>query len=160
MWSFSSQRGLTLIELLVTLLLVSLLASVALPYAQIAVTRDKEIELRRSLREIRTAVDRFHQDWEEGLMDPATRAASVDGYPKSLPILVEGIDLVSGEKRKYLRRIPRNPLADQRLPREQQWFLLGYRDARDTMIWGGQDVYDIRVDSDAVALDGSAYAEW
>lgn len=160
MWSSSNQRGLTLIELLVTLVLVSILASVALPYAQIATTRNKEIELRRNLREIRSAIDRFHAHWKEGLLDPAGGLASVDGYPKSLSVLIERAPLVSGEDRKYLRRIPRNPFADQRVPREQQWVLLGYRDERNTLIWGGQDVYDVRIDSDEKALDGSLYAQW
>ena len=154
--------GLTLIELLVTLLILSILAAAALPYAELTVRRDKELELRRALREIRTAIDAFHQDWETGKLSKTGDAASDDGYPKTLQVLVDGADegKAEGGKRKYLRRIPRDPFADPAKPPEEQWVLRGYRDEPDTIVWDGRDVYDVRSASDRTAINGTKYRDW
>lgn len=158
-----SCRGITLIELIVTLVILSILASAALPYAEMTVKRDKELELRRSLRTIRTAIDEFHTDWEAGRMPKFNDAASEDGYPVSLEVLVEGVDLATaaGKRKIYLRRIPRNPFAeDASQPPEEQWMLRSYQDEPDATIWGGQDVYDVRFETDRKAIDGSEYRDW
>ena len=162
MLSNKSQSGLTLIELIVTLVILSILASAALPYAEVAVRRDQELELRRALREIRTAIDQFHSDWEAGRIPLTSDAASDQGYPKSLEVLVKGIDLgkVTDQKRYYLRRIPHNPLADPTLVPEQQWQFRSFQDAPDNKFWGEQDVYDIRVKSEKRAINGSYYKHW
>lgn len=156
------QTGLTLVELLVVLVILSTLAVLALPYAKVTFTRDREFELKRSLREIRTAIDRFHEDWRAGRVPDSGEAASEDGYPVTLEVLVEGVDTadVTGRKRKYLRRVPANPFADDTLPAVEQWLLIGYQDDWDTSSWGGQDVYDVRADVDRKALDGSFYRDW
>ncbi|MCW8955243.1 MAG: type II secretion system GspH family protein [Gammaproteobacteria bacterium] len=156
------QSGLTLIELIVTLVILSILASAALPYAEVAVRRDQELELRRALREVRTAIDEFHRDWEAGRIPLTSDAASDQGYPKSLDMLVKGVDLgkVTDQKRYYLRRIPPNPLADPIIAPEQQWQLRSYQDAPDNKLWGEQDVYDIRVKSEKRAINGSYYKHW
>src|SRR5512142_888345 len=113
LWSSDrkSVSGLTLIELLVTLAILSILAAAALPYAELTVRRDKELELRRSLREVRTAIDAFHDDWVAGRITHTDDTASADGYPKTLQVLVQGVDTgrAAGSKRRYLRRIPRAP---------------------------------------------------
>jgi general secretion pathway protein G len=160
--SSSADRGLTLVELLVTLVILSILATAALPYAEIAVRRDKELELRRALRDLRTAIDGFHDDWNGGKISRTGTAGSEDGYPKSLQVLVDGADSgdVKGTRRKYLRRIPRDPLADAGKPPEEQWTLRGYQDAADSLVWGGRDVYDVGSASDGVALDGTRYKDW
>lgn len=160
--SSSADRGLTLVELLVTLVILSILATAALPYAEVAVRRDKEIELRRALRDLRTAIDAFHDDWNGGKISKASQAGSDDGYPKSLDVLVDGADTgdVKGTRRKYLRRIPRDPFADPAKPPPQQWALRSYQDAADALVWGGRDVYDVRSASDGVALDGTRYRDW
>lgn len=162
MLSNKLQAGLTLIELIVTLVILSILASAALPYAEVAVRRNQELELRRALRDVRTAIDRFHQDWEAGRIPLATAAASEQGYPKTLQLLVDGVShgKVTEQKRYYLRRIPNNPLADPGLAPEQQWQLRSYLDAADNSLWGEQDVYDIRVKSEKRAIDGSYYKHW
>jgi len=154
--------GLTLIELLVALVILSILAAAALPYAELTVRRDKELELRRALREMRSAIDVFHDDWTTGKISKTSEGASDDGYPKTLQILVDGMDTGQAKdgKRKYLRRIPRDPFANASKPAEEQWVLRGYQDQRDSILWGGKDVYDVRSASDAQALDGSRYKDW
>jgi general secretion pathway protein G len=160
--SSSSSRGLTLVELLVTLVILSILAAAALPYAEVAVRREKELELRQALRDVRGAIDDFHEDWRAGRISRTATAASEDGYPRSLDVLVEGADTgdATGKRRRYLRRIPRDPFADARTPPAEQWVLSAYQDGADSSIWGGRDVYDIRTAAEGSALDGSRYQEW
>ncbi|MDT3706335.1 MAG: type II secretion system protein [Thiobacillus sp.] len=156
-------RGLSLIELLVTLVIVSILAAAALPYAEATVRREKELELRRALRDIRSAIDQFHDDWQAGRMAKSTDGASDDGYPHTLRVLVEGVDKgdAKGGKRRYLRRIPHDPLAaDPKLDPELQWVLRGYQDETDAIVWGRKDVYDLKSGSEATALDGTRYRDW
>jgi general secretion pathway protein G len=160
--SWSSNGGLTLVEVLVTLVILSVLAAVALPYAEIGVRREKEIELRRSLREVRTAIDRFHDDWLNGDLSKTAEGVSEDGFPETLDVLVEGADAgdAKGTKRRYLRRVPRDPFADQQQERAEQWELRGYQDDVDASSWGGKDVFDVRTRHKGEALDGSKYQEW
>lgn len=165
--SSSSKRhgalGLTLIELLVTLAILSILAAAALPYAELTVRRERELELRRTLREVRGAIDSFHEDWRAGRIPQNVEVASADGYPKTLQALVDGADTgrVGGEKRRYLRRVPRDPMADSpTAPPASQWVLRGYQDASDALSWSGRDVYDLRSASPTQAIDGTYYRDW
>ena len=160
--SWRPASGLTLIELLVTLVILSILAAAALPYAELTVRRDKEIELRRALREIRTAIDGFHEDWAAGRISKLNDALSEDGYPKTLQALVNGAETsgAKGGKRRYLRRIPRDPFLDTTKPPEEQWVLRGYQDEPDTIVWGGKDVYDVRSAAENIAIDGTHYKDW
>lgn len=163
--SSSSDRGrlagLTLIELLVTLVILSILASAAIPFAELTVRRDREQDLRHTLREVRTAIDNFHDDWVAGRISKLTDAASEDGYPKTLQVLVDGVDTgqAKGGKRRYLRRIPPDPFADPEKKPEEQWVLRGYQDDPGAS-WNGNDVYDVRSLSDRVAIDGTRYKDW
>jgi general secretion pathway protein G len=154
--------GLTLVELLVTLVILSILAAAALPYAEVAVRREKELELRRALREVRGAIDGFYEDWKGGKISRLSSQASEDGYPKTLQVLVEGADTgdAKGSRRRYLRRIPRDPFAEGARAPAEHWVLRGYQDAADSLIWGGRDVYDVRSAAEGTALDGSRYKEW
>lgn len=164
--TFVEQRpaaGLTLIELVVTMAILSILAAAALPYAEIAVRRERESELRSGLREIRTAIDRFYEDRRPKGGATINESVSEDGYPRTLEALVKGVSppgAVTGKRVTYLRRVPRDPLADQTLPPAEQWALRGYQDSPGTLIWNGKDVYDIRSRSDKQALDGSYYRDW
>ena len=131
-------------------------------YVQVIVQRNKEIKLRIALREIRTAIDRFHNDWRTGKISPFNEKASKYGYPISLASLVEGVKhfTIDDVKHKYLRRIPINPLADPKLKLEKHWRYRSYQDEVDTNSWGGQDVYDAFVSSDKKGLDGTYYKNW
>ena len=158
----SNSRGLTLVELLVTLVILSILASVAMPYAELAVRRDKEIELKHALREIRTAIDLFHDDWKDGGISKTGEGVSEDGYPKTLDVLVEGTDAgdAKGTKRRYLRRVPPDPFADATKATKEQWILRGYQDDPGSLSWGGKDVYDVGSRHEGQALDGTKYKDW
>lgn len=160
--SIPRSTGLTLIELLVTLVIVSILAGAALPFAETVTKREKEIELRRALRDVRSALDKFNEDWQAGRIPRTSEGVSEDGYPRSLHILVAGIDSgdARGGKLKYLRRVPRDPFGDEKLEPEQQWVLRGYQDDVNSIVWGKKDVYDIRSASEAIALDGTPVREW
>jgi general secretion pathway protein G len=160
--SSSSECGLTLVELLVTLVIISVLASVALPYAELTIRREKEFELRHALREIRTAIDQFHDDWKDGNISRTGEGVSEDGYPKTLDLLVDGVETgdAKDSKRRYLRRVPRDPYADPGKKPADQWVLRGYQDETDQQRWGGKDVYDVRTARDGDAIDGTHLRDW
>ncbi len=165
LWSskHKSASGLTLIELLVTLAILSILAMAALPYAELTVRRNKELELHRSLREVRSAIDAFHDDWIAGRITHGDGTASADGYPRKLQVLVAGADSgkAGGGKHRYLRRIPRDPFTETASKNTaDQWVIRGYQDEADALSWNGRDVYDIHSASPALAIDGTNYKDW
>ncbi len=158
----NKRLGFTFIEMLVTLTILSILASIALPYSHLVITRNKEYELRSVLRGVRNAIDEFHQDWKFGKVSRLDDAASEDGYPVSLMILVEGVEKngIQGGMKRYLRRLPRDPFASEDLSLEEHWKIRGYQDDVDSLLWSGSDVYDIHSQSEKQALDGTHYNEW
>lgn len=157
-----SANGFSLIELLVTLMILSILATAALPFVETTVIRSKELELRSSLREVRTAIDNMHDDWVAGKISKTNTNVSEDGYPRTLQILVEGIESsdAKGKKRRYLRRIPRDPFAEQDKSSQDDWKIRGYQDDVDSTVWKRGDVYDVSSLSDRTALDGTRYKDW
>ena len=146
--------GVTLIELMVTMVILSILAMGILPLSQMTQKRLKELELRRNLRIIRKALDEYKKLVDEGKIETEPFSS---GYPKNLEVLVEGIDLKGPVpfKKKFLRRIPKDPMTE-----DGQWGLRSYFDDPDSETWGGQDVYDVYSKSDKQALDGSYYKDW
>jgi general secretion pathway protein G len=156
------ERGATLAELLVVLVIVSTLAVVALPMAETAVQRRHEIELRETLRTVRTAIDRFHADWRGGKMKESADGISESGFPETLEILVKGVAGSEGDDLplRYLRRVPRNPFAEGRGPISENWRLIGYEQQRDDSQWNSKDVYDLSAITERKALDGSSIKDW
>ena len=153
------QRGFTFVELLVVVALVGILASAVMPLARVTMQRSREVELRRSLREMRTAIDRYKDAVDQGQI-PATKVRpGSEGYPPDLETLVVGVEAAgeatSGRKLKFLRRIPVDPMT-----REASWGLRAYEDKPDSRTWGGGNVYDVYSKSDGTALDGTKYQDW
>ena len=151
-------RGYSLVELLVVSTILALLASAVLPLTRMTVQRQHEAELRQALRELRTAIDRYKDAVDLGIIGGADVEAGNVGYPPDLETLVEGVDRLndaSGSKLRFLRRIPYDPMTQSR-----EWALRSYQDAPDATTWGGDNVYDVYSTSRASALDGSRYSEW
>ncbi len=146
-----SAAGMTLIEVVVVLTILSILAAVAVPTARLASTRAKEIELRSALRDIRGGLDSYKTAVDRGEI---AKPVGGSGYPQTLERLVEGVPVQGSlDKRKFLRRIPRDPFGTE-------WGARSYADAPDSEIWGRQDVYDVWSRAPGTALDGTAYATW
>ncbi len=153
-------RGFTLIELVVTLVIVGLLASAAVPLVELTVKRNQERELRAALREIRSAIDAYKRASDEGRILKSPRHS---GYPPKLAALVEGVpDLRSRERRAvyFLRRLPRDPTSpDQTSPPETTWGKRSYASPPDAPE-EGEDVFDVYSLSDRIGLNGKAYKAW
>jgi general secretion pathway protein G len=147
-------RGFTLIEMVITVAIVAVLASVALPLSEVASQRGREQDLRRSLREVREAIDAYKRAADDGVIE---RKADASGYPPTLAALVSGVpDKRNPEAPKiyFLRRLPRDPMAE-----DGAWGLRSYASsAADPQ--EGADVYDIYSKSDAKGLNGVPYREW
>lgn len=155
------RSGFSLIELLVTVAIVALLATVAFPLAEVAVKRGKEQELRAALREIRSGLDAYMLAVEEGRV---AHAADQSAYPESLAVLVEGVpDATSPDRKKrlfFLRRIPRDPMfADPTRPAEETWGKRSYASSHDAPE-AGEDVYDVYSLAAGVGLNGIPYRYW
>jgi general secretion pathway protein G len=150
-----SQRGLTLVELIVSFTILSLLCTMAVPLARYKVKRDKERELRYALREIRTAIDKYKDDAETGKLG-ATKMDTFN-YPESLEQLVEGVKAAGqvDAKIKYLRRIPKDPMTNS-----FDWGKRSMQDDPKSNSWGGQNVFDVYTKSRDVGSDGTPYSEW
>ena len=135
-------RGFTLIEVSIVMVVMSILAMVALPSVKLAVKRRDEMELRRVLRNTREAIDRYWRDKDR------VSPGGIDAlkYPKSLQVLVD---------EKYLRVIPIDPMSGKR-----EWRIISSTDEPDSEETNGDNVWDIKSLSEGVAIDGSKYSEW
>jgi len=164
MFSFlDNNRGLSLIELVVSMVIIGILCSMILPSARMTSTRVKEIELKRNLREIRTAIDEYKKNYDKAV-DEKKIIPSLNkpgGYPETLQVLVDGYDFggLVGYKKKFLRKIPTDPLHPVK-EGEEPWGLRSYEDEPDSNSWGGQDVYDVYSLNDGKAIDGTKYKDW
>jgi general secretion pathway protein G len=144
----------TLLELIIACSILLILSSAALPIARYSIVRQKETELHRNLREIRTAIDRY-----KDLADRNQIRVEVgsEGYPPDLETLVNGVQLGASSDRKirFLRRIPVDPMTGR-----AEWGLRAVQDDPDSTSWGGKNVFDVYSKSMGTALDGTRYAEW
>jgi general secretion pathway protein G len=155
-----SENGFTFVELVITVAIIALLASIALPLNELTVQRGKEQDLRRALREIREAIDTHKQAWDDGRI---SRRVGESGYPKRLEDLADGVaDQKSPKKEKiyFLRRIPRDPLStDSNLPAIETWGKRSYASPRDEPE-GGDDVFDVFTLAPGKGINGQPYREW
>ena len=151
-------RGYSFIELLVVSVILLVLASAVVPLSRVTVQRQRETELRRALRDVRTAIDNHKDAADLGVIgDPDVDAGS-EGYPPDLETLVEGVEMLndaSGRKLKFLRRVPIDPMM-----RSIDWGLRSYQDEPEHTSWGGGNVYDVYTRSDGTALNGTRYRDW
>lgn len=154
------RRGFTLIELVITLAILALLATVATPISQLAVQRSKEQELRRSLWLIRGAIDAYRRAYDEGRI---VRKVNASGYPPTLDVLVDGVeDQRSPDKRRifFLRRLPRDPLhPDPDAPAAATWGKRSYASTAHEP-QEGDDVFDVYSRAEGKGLNGVAFARW
>jgi general secretion pathway protein G len=147
-------RAFTLVELIAAMAILLLLTSVALPVARVQVQRAREAELRRDLRQMREAIDRY-KDFADRQMIPSKPDSF--GYPTDLQTLVDGVPLkgAGDAKYKFLRKIPIDPMTGK-----ADWGKRSMQDDSDSRSWGGQAVFDVYSQSQGTALDGTRYAEW
>jgi general secretion pathway protein G len=157
-WFRRACPGFTFIELVVATAVLMILASAALPIARVSIRRQKEAELHRSLREMRTAIDDFKRWADAGRISTIGVNIGSENYPPSLEVLVEGTPFTndaSGRKKKFLRRIPLDPITGK-----ADWGLRAYSDGPDANSWGGQSVYDVYSRAPGTGLDGTKYRDW
>jgi len=150
--------GYSFVELLVVTTILLVLASAVAPLSRIVVQRQREVELRRGLREMRTAIDHYKDAVDLGLIGDTSIEIRNQGYPPDLVTLVDGVEMVGsseGEKMRFLRRIPIDPIT-----RGTDWGLRAYDDPPRASSWGGENVYDVFTTSRGIALNGTRYRDW
>lgn len=163
MVSFQNRRGVTLLELIVAVSILAVLAAGIVPLTRMTAKRTKEIELRRNLRIIRTAIDDFKKTYDKAVDEKKiVSSLNKSGYPETLRQLVDGYDFggLYDYKKKFLRRIPADPMNPPEPGEEPRWGLRSYADRPDSTSWGGEDVYDVYSLSEGTAIDGTKYKEW
>ena len=151
-------RGYTFIELLVVSTIIMILASAIMPLAKVTARRQREAELHRALREMRTAIDKFKDQADLGNISALDLKAGSENYPPDLQTLVDGVTAANdptGRKLKFLRHVPVDPMTHG-----IEWGLRSYQDKPDTTHWGGQNVFDIYTTFDGTGLDGTKYRDW
>lgn len=153
-----ARSGYTFVELLVVAVIVMILASAALPLTRVTIQRQKELELRRALRELRTAIDRYKDAAD--LQQIANFELEPDnmGYPPDLETLVVGVTRsgdATSTKLRFLRRVPVDPMTG-----EAEWGMRSYQDRPDASTWGRENVFDVYSKAQGTALDGTEYRDW
>ncbi len=159
----AQRKGVTLIELMVTVSILAILVAGIVPLTRMTAKRTREIELRRELRIIRTAIDDFKKSYDKAVDDQKmTGSLNKSGYPETLEQLVEGYDFggLYAYKKKFLRRIPADPMNPPVAGEKPDWGLRSYSDQPDSTTWGGEDVYDVYSLSEGTAIDGTKYRDW
>jgi len=152
-----AERGFTYFELLATIIILMILATAILPTAKVLRKRQKEIELRRELRILRTAIDGYKRAVSAGQIGGTDVKVGSEGYPPDLDVLVKGVSQVGkiDVKLKFLRRLPFDPMTGK-----AEWGKRCYQDDPDDTSWCGENVWDVYSLSGGVGLDGTKYKEW
>jgi general secretion pathway protein G len=156
--SLTGERGFTFVELLVVTTILLILASAVMPLARVSMQRQREAELRRNLREIRTAIDKYKDAVDGGMIAAFDVKTGTEGYPPTLETLVEGVTKAgdaTGIKLKFLRRVPIDPIT-----RTTEWGMRAYGDRPDSTAWGGGNVFDVYTKATGKGLDGTKYKDW
>src|SRR5229473_3045511 len=150
----SSETGMTLLELIIACSILVILSSAALPVARFSILHRKEAELRRDLREMRDAIDRYKDAADRNLIRVELGS---ENYPPDLETLVKGVQLGAGSDRKirFLRQVFKDPMTGQ-----TDWGLRAVQDDPDSRSWGGKNVFDVYTKSQGTALDGTKYSDW
>jgi general secretion pathway protein G len=146
------QRGVTLLEMIVVITILLILLGAAVPILKVSIRRQREVELRRDLWEMRSAIDRYKDAADKNAFQ---QKLGSEGYPPDMDTLVNGVEIAGGKKPRFLRRIPVDPMtgnADRGLRSMQ--------DDPQSDSWGGQNVFDVYTKSTAVGLDGTKYKDW
>ncbi|HET9281564.1 MAG TPA: type II secretion system protein [Candidatus Angelobacter sp.] len=148
----AGQRGVTLLEMIMVITILLILMGAAVPVMKVTVRRQREVDLRRDLWEMRTAIDRYK--------DAADRNAfqvklGTEGYPPDLDTLVNGVEIAGGKKLRFLRHIPVDPMTGNK-----DWGMRSMQDDPDSESWGGQNVFDVYTKSTGTGLDGTKYKDW
>jgi len=157
-WHLAAERGYSFVELIVVTTIILILASAVQPLAKVAIQRQKEAELRRALREMRTAIDKFKDAADMQMIPPTELKLGNEGYPPTLETLVEGVTMAndaSGKRKKFLRKIPIDPITGT-----TDWGKRSATDPPDAKAWGGASIYDIYTKSEGKALNGTKYRDW
>jgi general secretion pathway protein G len=147
-----SIRGVTLLEMIVSITIMLIIMGAALPIVRVRFQREREIELRQALWEIRSAIDRYKDAADRGAFQTKVGA---EGYPPDLETLVNGVEAQGGKKLRFLRRLPYDPMTGT-----TDWGLRSMQDDPSDENWGGENVFDVWTKSGGQALDGTKYKEW
>lgn len=152
-----TERGFTYLEMIATATILLVLASAVMPLARVTWKRQQELELRRTLREIRYAIDKYKAAVDAGQIGGTDVKLGSEGYPPDLETLVKGVNQVGrvDHKLKFLRRVPMDPMT-----RTAEWGLRCYQDDPDSSSWCGQNVWDVYTKNGGKGLDGTPYKQW
>lgn len=146
------QRGVTLLEMIVVITILLILMGAAVPVLKVSVRRQREVDLRRDLWEMRSAIDRYKDAADKNAFQIKLGS---EGYPPDMDTLVNGVEVAGGKKLRFLRRIPVDPMTGT-----TDWGLRSMQDDPQSDSWGGQNVFDVYTKSTGVGLNGTKYKDW
>jgi general secretion pathway protein G len=146
------QSGVTLLEMIVVVTILLILMGAAVPVLKVSVRRQREVELRRDLWEMRSAIDRYKDAADKNAFQ---QKLGSEGYPPDMDTLVNGVEIAGGKKLRFLRRIPVDPMTGN-----TDWGLRSMQDDPQSDSWGGQNVFDVYTKSTGVGLNGTKYKDW
>jgi general secretion pathway protein G len=149
---YRQQRGVTLMEMIIVISILLVLMGAAVPVVRVSVRRAREVELRRDLWEMRSAIDKYKEAADRNMFQVKL---GTEGYPPDLDTLVNGVDAQGGKKLRFLRRIPIDPMTGNK-----DWGLRSMQDDPTSDSWGGQDVFDVYTKANGTGLDGTKYRDW